>query len=178
MKVVEEEKKRKKKKGIDFDISNSAYKLNENIKFKTGTIDDKNFPKTIYLLISFWFDLDKAKILEDFETDISFNRFFKRKINRIYHDEISLLIKENKLFPFYDTNIYSFDVPHNVIYSNKKCFCSIELTLHTSNIIIEDKSFQDNLDCELFKNIITISKKISSSDFFKKNKYYNVFRKK
>lgn len=177
MNILQEEK-RKKKKGIDYNIDNSCYGLSESLKFKTGTVDDKSFPKTIYLLVSFWFDLNKENILEDFETETAFNRFFRKRINSIYLNEISKVIKENKVFPYFQHNIYSFDVPHNVVYSNKKCFCSIELTLHTSNITNEDKDFVDNSDCEIFKNVIDISKAISSSDFFQKNKYYNVFRKK
>ena len=176
--MVDVDKKRNKKKGIDFNINNEDFKLNESIKFKTGTIDDKEFPGTIYLLIYFWFDLNKENILEDFETDISFNRYFRRQINDMYLKNISPEIKKNILFPIYDSNIFSYDIPHNVVYSSKRCFCSIELTLHTCNLIKKEKMFSDSLDSELFKSIIKISKLFSNSDFFKSNRYYNTHNRK
>lgn len=176
--VVEIEKKRNKKKGIDYNVDNEKFGLDESIKFKVGTVDDKEFPGTIYLLMSFWFDLNKENILEDFETEVSFNRYFRRQLNDMYLKNISPILKNNSLFPIYDSNIFAYDIPHNVIYSNKRCFCSIELTLHTSNVFKRDKDFYDNVDCDLYNNIINISKMFSNSDFFKDNRYYHVYNRK
>ena len=176
--VMDLEKKRNKKKGIDFEIDNNKFKLNNFVKFKTGTVDDKFFPGTVYLQLSFWFDLNKQNIDEDFETEISFNRYFRRKLNEIYTKNISPKIKNNKLFPIYENNIYSFDVPHNVVYSKKKCFCSIELTLHTSNLIIKNEEFFCDIKSNIFKNIIDLSKAFSESDFFHTNRYYNIHNRK
>ena len=176
--TVEKEKKRNKKKGIDFNIKNNDFGLNESIKFKIGTVDDKEFPGTIYLQMSFWFDLSKEKIIEDFETDVAFNRYFRRKLNEMYLENISSVLKNNSLFPLYDSNIFAYDIPHNVIYSSKRCFCSIELTLHTSNVFKREKTFDESDNCELYNSLIDISKRFSDSKFFNTNKYYHVYIRK
>ena len=176
--AVEVEKKRNKKKGIDFNIKNEDFELIESIKFKIGTVDDKDFPGTVYLLMSFWFDLNKENIVEDFETEVSFNRYFRRQLNEMYLKNISTYIKNNSLFPLYDSNIFAYDIPHNVIYSSKRCFCSMELTLHTSNIFNKNKNFIEDENCQLYKSLIDISKKFSDSDFFNTNKYYHVYIRK
>ena len=176
--VMDNEKKRNKKKGIDFDINNKEYNLNEAIKFKIGTIDDKFFPGTVYLQMSFWFDLNKENILEDFETEVSFNRYFRRKLNEMFLTNISPKIKHSTLFPLYDSNIFAYDIPHNVVYSKKRCFCSIELTLHTSNVFKKEKEFSDNNNSEIFTSLIDISKTFSDSEFFDTSKYYNVHNRK
>ena len=178
MLAVETEKKRNKKKGIDFNLKNSDFGLSEDLKFKLGTVDDKLFPKTVYISLSFWFDLNKENILDDFESESSFNRFFRRKINEIYINTIAPIVKENSLFPCYDSNIFYYDVPHNVVYSNKRCFCSIDITLHTSNVYKRDKDFIEDINSEIFKELVSISKHISNSEFFNTNKYYSIHNRK
>ena len=146
----------------------------ENIKKEAKPFTD--FFNTFFKEVSN--DLNKEKIIDDFETEVSFNRYFRRKLNEMYLDNISPMLKNNPLFPIYDSNIFAFDVPHNVIYSNKRCFCSIELTLHTSNVFKKEKSFNEEKNCELYNSLIDISKTFSSSEFFNTNKYYSVYIRK
>jgi hypothetical protein len=171
-------KKREKKKGFDIIINNSENGLNENIQFNFGSIDDKKFPKSIYINSTFWFELNKEKIIENFENDNVFNRFFRKSINDIFKNNISTIIKNNNFLDKQDDAIFYYDIPNNIFYSDKKCFCSLELTLYTKNLQGDNIEFIQKDENPLYNTVLTISKSISNSDFFKDNENYKVFRRK
>jgi len=171
-------KKREKKKGFDFVINNLEHSLNENIQFNFGSIDDKKFPKSIYINSTFWFELNKEKIIENFENDNSFNRYFRKSINEIFKNSIFPEIIDNKIWNNKEDSIFYYDLPNNIFYSNKRCFCSLELTMFTNN----SKGNCDNFDYSpnnvLYESVIKIIKKISSSHFFNEKENYSIHKRK
>jgi hypothetical protein len=171
-------KKRERKNSFDFVIKNEEYKLNENIQFNFGSIDSKDFPKTIYINSTFWFELKKEKIVEDFESDILFSRYFRKSINDIFKKMILPKIDENSLWTNKKDSIFYFDIPNNIFYSNKRCFCSIELTMYTNNYKENNTKFDFNEENKIFKSILDIIYTISSSPFFNESLYYTIHKRK
>jgi|688.fasta_scaffold326635_2 hypothetical protein len=171
-------KKREKKKGFEFVLNNEEYYLNDNIQFNFGSIDDKKFPKSIYINSTFWFELKKDKIVEDFDTDASFNRYFRKSINDIFKKLILPKINENNSWINKDDTIFYFDIPNNIFYSDKRCFCSLELTLYTNNYKGDNTEFDFNIENNLCKSIFDIIHTISSSSFFSECLYYSIHKRK
>jgi len=171
-------KKREKKKGFDFVINNLEHSLNENIQFNFGSIDDKKFPKSIYINSTFWFELNKEKIIENFETDNSFNRYFRKSINDIFKNSIFPEILNNNIWNNKEDSIFYYDLPNNIFYSDKRCFCSLELTLYTNNSKGNLNDFDYSPNNILYESIIQIIKKISSSDFFNDKENYSIHKRK
>ena len=171
-------KKREKKKGFDFVLKNSDYSLNENIQFNFGSIDDKNFPKSIYTNSTFWFELNKEKIIEDFENDNSFNRYFRKSINDIFKNSAFPEILNNHIWNNKEDSIFYYDLPHNIFYSDKRCFCSLELTLYTNNYKGNYTDFECLPGNILYDSIIEIIKCIVSSSFFFETQYYTIHKRK
>lgn len=171
-------KKRDKKKGFEIILNNEEHCLNDNVQFSFGSIDDKRFPKSIYINSTFWFELKKENILENFDTDSSFNRYFRKSMNDIFKKLIIQKINESDLWINKQDSIYYFDVPNNIFYSNKRCFCSIELTLYTNNYNGDKTEFDFDSKNNLYKSIFDIVKVISSSDFFNECLYYSIHKRK
>lgn len=171
-------KKREKKKGFEFVLNNEECFLNNNIQFNFGSIDDKKFPKSIYINSTFWFELQKEKIVEDFETDSSFNRYFRKSINDIFKKIILPKINENDLWINKDDSIFYFDIPNNIFYTDKKCFCSLELTLYTNNYKGGSTEFDFSPENALCKSIFDVVSAISSSPFFNECLYYSIHKRK
>ena len=171
-------KKREKKKGFDFLLNNLEHCINENIQFNFGSIDDKKFPKSIYINSTFWFELNKDKIVEEFETDSAFNRYFRKSINDIFKKNVLPNINKNDIWINKDDTIFYYDLPNNIFYSDKRCFCSLELTLYTNNLKQNNNEFDFCEGNFLYDSIIEIIKCIVSSSFFFETQYYTIHKRK
>lgn len=151
----------------------------EKFNLSYGSIDNKLYPKSVYINFSFWFKLDKENIYKDFESEYDFKIYFRNKINKVFNENLKKELEKGDLFVVINDSIFYYDYPHNIFYSEKKCFCSIEFTFYTKNNIKENsiifKSEKDNI---LNKKIIKIIKNISKNDFFKKNIYYSITKTK
>ena len=158
---------------------------NKKISVDIGTVDNKNCPKTIYLNISFWVDI---KNREEKENDINFDKNiskeFSKCLKQIYKKDLYDYLIDNKYFPFYYENIYSFDFPENLNYNNKKSFVSIEIHFHTINNNINSKNFSDyytlknDLKNDFFYELITIANIIGNSDLLRENENFYISKKK
>lgn len=158
---------------------------NKNISVDIGTVDNKNCPKTVYLNISFWVDIKNRSDQEsDFNFDKKISKEFSRFLKQIYRNDLYDFLIDNKFFPFYYENIYSFDFPENLNYNDKKSFVSLEIHLHTVNNIIKSKNISEfftlknDIKNDLFYELITIANIIGNSDLLREQENFYISRKK
>ena len=164
---------------------NSSLLDNENMSVDIGTVDNKSCPATVYLNLSFWVDI-KSRTKKEFDSDFDKNisKEFSRLLKQIYKNELYDYLIDNKFFPFYFENIYSYDFPDNLNYNNKKSFVNIEIHLHTINNNINSKnlnnfySLKNSIDNQLFFELITIANIIGNSDLLRSKNNFLVFKKK
>lgn len=158
---------------------------NKKISVDMGTVDNKNCPKTVYLSLSFWVDIknrENEEIDDNFDHNIS--KEFLKHLKRIYKNDLYDFLIDNKLFPFYYENIYSYDFPENLNYNNKKSFVNIELHLHTiNNNIISDNpndffTLKSDINNELFFELITIANIIGNTDLLREKENFSIYKKK
>jgi len=158
---------------------------NKNISVDIGTVDNKNCPKTVYLNISFWVDIknrENKDFDEDFDRNIS--KEFSKHLKRIYKSDLYDFLTDNRFFPFYYENIYSFDFPENLNYNNKKSFVSIEIHLHTINNNIYSKNLSDyytlknDIKNDFFFELITIANIVGNSDLLREKENFYISKKK
>lgn len=152
---------------------------NPNVSIKVGTVDDKNRPSTVYINATFWIGLKSKERCEDFGKKIS--REYSKELTRIYKNNLKDALLDNKYFPFFNDNIYVSDFPENIAYNNKRCFTSIELSLHTANCLMpKEKSYpiKTSGDTELYDELVRISKIIASSELLTGNKSFTIHKRK
>lgn len=169
--------KKNERPGKEIKIKTELCK-NKNLTAKLGTLDDKNSPETVYLSLTFWVDI-KEKDCFDENYDYIISKKFKRELKKIYNNNLSEILKDNKYFPLPLENIYIYDFPNNLNYNNKKSFVSIELNLHTINCVSNEKySLKNNSKNELFNELIKIYKLIETSDLLLGKKDFNIYKSK
>lgn len=158
---------------------------NKKISVDIGTVDNKNCPKTVYLNISFWVDIkNRSDKEEDENFDKNISKEFSKYLKQIYRNDLYDFLIDNKLFPFYYENIYSFDFPENLNYNDKKSFANIELHLHTINNNINSKNLSDfytlknDLKNDFFYELITIANIIGNSDLLREKGNFYISKKK
>ena len=158
---------------------------NKKISVDIGTVDNKNCPKTVYLNISFWVDIKNREEQEnDNNFDKNISKEFSKYLKHIYKKDLYDFLIDNKFFPFYYENIYSFDFPENFNYNNKKSFVSIEIHFHTMNNNINSKNTSDyytlknDLKNDFFYELITIANIIGNSDLLRENENFCISKKK
>jgi hypothetical protein len=104
---------------------------NKNLNVKIGTVENRDYPETIYIYISFWISPTDRYIKKSQD-------FLKRKLTmeleKVYTLGLERKLTISNYFPNEKENIYIFDIPENFNYNKKKNFISIELNLHTINI--------------------------------------------
>ncbi|MFA5067206.1 MAG: hypothetical protein WC466_04125 [Candidatus Izemoplasmatales bacterium] len=128
---------------------------NKKINVKIGTVENRNAPETIYINISFW--------LKPRESAIEKNKKYNRKktieesLNKILQKKLISFLKNNKFFLNQKDNIYICSIPENFNVNNNPNFISIELYLHTLNIVSEKKyPLSSKKDTELFIECLQI----------------------
>ena len=161
----------------------SQYLGNNNVSVKIGTTDNKNHPETVYVSISFWVDIkNKESLANDFfDFDTYISKLYIKEIKKIMPLHLRPILENNKYFPYYYDNIFTFDFPENLNYNKKKSFTNIELTLHTINTTLETNKklpFKTKNNSEIFDELLKISKIICHSDLLKGKLNFKISKSK
>ena len=132
---------------------------NKDINIKIGTVENRNFPETVYIYISFWVDSIKCN-----END---SNYFRDKLNVTLNNIYSKKFQEENLIPnsFFVSekeNIFICNIPENFNYNNKPSFVSIELYLHTTNINLKKFPLNSKKDTDLFKECVFLGNSIGN----------------
>ena len=151
---------------------------NPNVVFKLGTAEDKNRPHTVYINATFWVDIKDKEDVEGFDRIIS--RRYSKELKDIYKVDLKPMLENNRIFPLYYDNIFIAEFPDNLNYNSKKCFTSIEISLHTANCLNKeiDYSLKDRVDNELFMEMMEISKIIANTDLLKSKLGFSIHKNK
>ena len=127
---------------------------NKQLNIKIGTVENRDFPQTVYINISFWIK-PKENIKEYNETT---RQNLELKLKDILNKRLIKLVEKNYYFPFEKENIYIYNIPENFNYNNKSNFISLEIYLHTLNIKSEKKyPLNVKKNTELFKECVRLS---------------------
>jgi len=150
---------------------------NNNINVKIGTVEKRDKPDTIYIFISFWL---KPKNEYKYKSQEYLKKKLSKELSSIYESNIKDILKNNKYFPIPEENIFIKNIPENLNYNNKSNFISIELYLHTLNLLPEvEKKFPLNQkkNTELYDEALKISNIISNTQVLKDNIGFTIKRK-
>ena len=154
---------------------NEDFLENNNINVKIGTSEKRNRPETVYIEISFWIeckdkDVDNSKLKKKIEKDLK----------NIYRINLLETLKDNKYFPRYDDNLFIANVPENINYNDKKNFVSIELYLHTINLLSSSFNYPLNKkkDTELYDESLKISNIMGNSEILMGDLEFNISQTK
>lgn len=145
---------------------------NEQINVKIGTVENRDFPETIYINISFW-----IKPKDSFKSTENERKVLEGKIKQILNNKLVKLLNNNFFFPHEKENIYIYNIPENFNYNNKSNFISLEIYLHTLNTNSEKKyALNAKKNTELFEECVKITnvigndlKKIENNFYVRKN---------
>lgn len=125
---------------------------NKQINVRVGTVENRNFPETIYINISFW--IKPTTIQNKAENE---RRPLEESLKNILNNKLVKFLNGNTFFPFEDENIYIYNIPENFNYNNKFNFISLEIYLHTLNVNSEKKfSLNVKKNTELFEESVKI----------------------
>jgi len=199
--VIRELRQNRKQKRPGREIKLSPLQVeNDNIRVKIGTVEDKNCPKTVFINISFWLGIKNKSAKLCHLQDGELTKRLKREIKNIYKKDLFDLLHENKMFPNYFENIYTFDFPENINYNKgKKCFISIDLSLFTDNqnIYIASSKLDNNSGTilnmtnnktikplkkengnEMYEELIKISKLMANTKLLRGKSIFSVQKEK
>jgi hypothetical protein len=143
---------------------------NEQINAKIGTVENRDFPQTIYINISFW--IKPKDNLSNIESE---RKMLEEKIKHIFNGTKEI-INHNYFFPHEKENIYIYSIPENFNYNNKSNFISLEIYLHTINITEKKYPLNAKKNTDLFDECVKIAniigndlKKIENNFYVRKN---------
>lgn len=126
---------------------------NKQINVKIGTVENRDFPQTIYINISFW--VKPNNVFEEYNKG---RKFLDDKLRDILNNKLDKSLRDNFFFPLVRQNIYICSIPENFSYNNKPNFISLEVYLHTVNIASEKKfPLNAKKNTELFDECVKIS---------------------
>lgn len=148
---------------------------NKNINTKIGTVENREAPETIYIFISFW--LQPKKEFKSHEQEYLKN-ILEKELGQIYTFKLKSELDNNSFFPREKENIFIKNIPDNLNYNTKRNFISIELYLHTCNLLSQDKiplSIKKNT--KLFDEAVRISNIIGDSEIIKGNSLFEIQKK-
>lgn len=149
--------------------------INNNINVKIGTVENREAPETIYIFISFW--AKPVNSLLD-ESQNYLKDILNQRLSEIYFNELRPDLKSSEYFINEKENIYIKNIPENINYNDKRNFISIELYLHTKNIIQESKlPLSNKKDARLFNESVRIANIIGNSNVLSKNKEFEIYKK-
>jgi len=148
---------------------------NKNVNVKIGTVENRNNPETIYIEVAFWI---KPKDVE--EDGKTLKKRLYKDLKNIYTENLSKILKDNKIFPKFDDNIYIANVPESVNYNNKKNFVSIEIYLHTINILSSNEKYPltKKKDSEIFTESLKVIDSMVNADIMLSNGDFFICKKK
>jgi len=145
---------------------------NKQINVKIGTVENRDFPQTIYINVSFW--IKPKNILNKINDE---RKNLEENLKNILNNKLIIFLNNNYFFPFEKDNIYIYNIPENFNYNDKSNFISLEIYLHTLNVKSEKKyPLNDKKNTELFEECVRISnfigndlKKLENNFYIKKN---------
>ena len=148
---------------------------NKNINVKIGTVENRDFPDTIYIFMSFW-----AKPVDGLlgEHQDVLRKVLNNGLNSVFKNEIKSFLKDNKHFTNEKENIYIKNIPENINYNNKRNFISLELYLHTLNVH-EDKKLplSSKKNTGIFEDAVKIVNIIGNSKLLSSGSEFEIFKK-
>ncbi len=184
MKIKLNAKKEKiERPGREIKIDNSVIG-NNNVSVRIGTTDNKNCPTTVYIVVTFWVDIKNKATQGSFSNfDEYISKKYVKEIKQIKTQELKEVLSNNKYFPFYYDNIFTFDFPENINYNDKRSFTTLELTLHTLNC---DRHIANNYPyplknkpfSEIYIELIKIAQKMCSTDLLNSKLDFKIYKTK
>lgn len=163
-----------KRTAREIKVSESLLK-NRNINVKIGTVENRDSPETIYIIISFW--AKPSEKLSD-EPQEHLKEILNTRFGDLYKNELKDFLKNNKYFINEQGNIFIKNIPENINYNNKRNFISLELYLHTLNIERGNNlPLSNKKNTELFDEAVKIVNIIGKSDVLSKEKEFKIFKK-
>jgi len=173
-----------KRTGKEIKLKGSLFN-NSNLKFKIGTIEEKHSPSTIYIESTFWIDLKDKKNYSDkysfFDYNFEITKKLSNYLKNIYKKDLNPLLNNNEVFPLYLDNIFVYDFPEKINYNTKRSFVSIELSLHTLNILENVKNklpLNNKKDNIIYQECLKICDIISNCDLLKGKLEFDIFNSK
>jgi hypothetical protein len=148
---------------------------NKNINVKVGTVENRDAPETIYIFVSFWLEPKaefKGKEQEYLKDSLN------RSLNTIFNQTLKTHLETHDLFPKNKENIFIKNIPDNMNYNSKKNFISVELYLHTCNLLSGNKyPLNSKKNTEMFDEAVKISNLIGDSEVLKENSIFYISKK-
>lgn len=153
---------------------------NKNIKAKVGTTNNKHNPETVYIIVSFWTKIKQSDINLDANFSQTISKKYNFELKKIKSNLLNPVLINNKLFPYYQDNVFTYDFPENINYSKKPSYTSIELNLHTSNTpgTITNNSLILKKDSILFQELLGLINIIGNSDLLQSKLEFEVMKTK
>ena len=152
-------------------LINKELLKNDNVTVRIGAAENRNFPETIYIYISFWI---KPKL--KFIKEEKIKKVLKKDLKNIYEKNILPKLKNNTLFPIERENIYICNIPESFNYNDKSNFISLELYLHTANLTGKEKYSFSKKKPELLNAATDIANTIITTKVLKGKKNFNIYK--
>jgi len=140
---------------------------NEQINVKIGTVENRDFPQTVYINISFW--IKPKKGLKSIENE---RKILDEKLKQILNNKLVGIISNNYFFPHEKENIYIYNIPENFNYNNKLNFISLEIYLHTINITEKKYPLNAKKSTELFEECVMLANVVGNDLKKIENNFY------
>ena len=145
-----------------------------NFTAVVGTMDSKECPETVYITITFWVDYKTKGELTPKET----KKYLEECLNRDFKVVLNETIKNSQCFIELKDIVFIINVPESINTTEKRNFVSMEIFLHTTNIISEHKIPLDKKnDTFLFDNCINVIKHLSNTETLSGNGLFNINKK-
>lgn len=148
---------------------------NKNINVKIGTVENRDAPETVYIFISFW-----AKPIGNLlnESQDYLKNILNDKLGSVYKNDLIGFLRNSDYFKNEKNNIYLKNIPENINYNNKRNFISLELYLHTINIVSDNKiPLSNKKNTKIFDEAIKIANIIGDSPILSKDEEFCIFKK-
>lgn len=148
---------------------------NKNINVKIGTVENRDAPETVYIFISFW-----VKPIGDLlnESQDYLKNILNDKLGSVYKNDLIGFLRNSDYFKNEKNNIYLKNIPENINYNNKRNFISLELYLHTINIVSDNKiPLSNKKNTKIFDEAVKIANIIGDSSILSKDEEFCIFKK-
>lgn len=155
------------------EIKLDSYK---NLTVRIGTVDNKNYPETIYINISFWVNIRNI----DFDVNSKTAReHLENKIRKEFSKKVFPIISSSKYFIDVDDIIFLINIPDSINTNNNKNFVDIELFIYTVNAINSSTKFPLNTkkNTSLYNECINISNAFSEFDILNDRDIFSIYKK-
>ena len=153
----------------------SSLLVSKNVNVKIGTVENRESPETIYIFMSFW-----LQPKDDFKTkeQLYLKQSLMKELGNIYSEKLRPELVKNTFFPKEKENIFIKNIPDNLNYNTKRNFISVELYLHTSNLLSNEKiPLSNKKNTKLFMEAVRLSNLICESDIIQGTTMFEIQKK-